>query len=95
MVIYGFSFYSLIAMIVTIITVSTVINSLSFIVGNILAKLFNLASHKQALTIVMTIFLIVCITGSTFYVSFSLPSTGDEITNIELIKKLILMLVNL
>ena len=87
MVVYGFSFYSLIAMIVTIITVSTVINSLSFIVGNILAKLFNLASHKQALTIVMTIFLIVCITGSTFYVSFSLPSTGDEITNIELIKK--------
>ena len=87
MVVYGFSFYSLIAMIVTIITVSTVINSLSFIVGNILAKLFNLASHKQALTIVMTIFLIVCITGSTFYVSFSLRPTGDEITNIELIKE--------
>lgn len=87
MVVYGFSFYSLIAMIVTIITVSTVINSLSFIVGNILAKLFNLASHKQALTIAMTIFLIVCITGSTFYVSFSLPPTGDEITNIELIKE--------
>ena len=83
MVVYGFSFYSLIAMIVTIITISTVINSLSFIIGNILAKLFNLASHKQALTIAMTIFLIVCITGSTFYVSFSLPSTGDEITNIE------------
>ena len=69
MLIFGFSGYALLTMLVLTLVFSIVVNVVSFVLGNILATFFNLAAHREAFSVIMSIFMVAIIVVMSFLYS--------------------------
>lgn len=76
----GFSPTALLNAIVTVIAFSTAVNACAFLIGNILARFFNLAAYKERLATVMSIIMIVAIIAMSLLMSLggSDSEAGEE-----------------